>query len=98
MATNVLLIGGGAREHAIAWKLRQSPLLGDLLVAPGNGGIAAIAECLPLAIPKPYAPDEEVSGFTRAVIEIAKKRKIDLVIVSTDDALALGLVDALEAA
>jgi phosphoribosylamine--glycine ligase len=98
MTTNVLLIGGGGREHAIAWKLRQSPLLGELYVAPGNGGIAAIAECLPLSIPKPYAPVGEVAKFGDAVIAIVRERRADFVVVAPDDPLALGLVDRIEAA
>ena len=47
---NVLLIGSGGREHALAWALRASPLLTKLYCAPGNGGIAEIAECVPLAL------------------------------------------------
>jgi phosphoribosylamine--glycine ligase len=98
MSTNVLLIGSGAREHAIAWKLRQSPRLGDLTVAPGNAGIAQIADTLPLSIPKPYAPADKVAAFCDTVIAMARERRADLVVVAPDDPLALGLVDRLEAA
>jgi phosphoribosylamine--glycine ligase len=45
----VLLVGGGGREHALAWKLRQSPLCDALYAAPGNAGIAQLAECAPIA-------------------------------------------------
>jgi phosphoribosylamine--glycine ligase len=96
--TNVLIIGGGGREHAIAWKLRQSPKLGDLCVAPGNAGIAQLAETLPLTIPNPFAPASEIAAFKDVVIAIARSRAIDLVVVAPDDPLALGLVDVLEAA
>ncbi len=95
---NVLIIGGGGREHAIAWKLRQSPKLDDLAVAPGNAGIAQIADVVPLAIPKPFAPEAEVSAFGDSVIALARERRIDFVVVAPDDPLALGLVDRLEAA
>jgi len=95
---NVLVIGSGGREHAIAWKLRQSPRLRDLAVAPGNGGIAAIADCVPLAIPKPDASDAETAAFGEAVLRIARDRHADLVVVAPDDPLALGLVDIVRAA
>src|SRR6266581_2131627 len=45
----VLVVGGGGREHALCWKLRQSPRLGALYCAPGNAGIAGVAECVPVA-------------------------------------------------
>jgi phosphoribosylamine--glycine ligase len=95
---NVLIIGGGGREHAIAWKLRQSPKLGDLFVAPGNDGIRQIAECLRLTVPKPYADEAEAAGFGDAVVAMARERRVELVVVAPDDPLALGLVDRVEAA
>jgi phosphoribosylamine---glycine ligase len=95
---NVLLIGSGGREHAIAWKLRQSPRLGSLTVAPGNGGIAKIADCVPLAVPKAYATAAEVAAFGEAVLAIARERHTELVVVAPDDPLALGLVDIVEGA
>jgi len=95
---NVLLIGSGAREHAIAWKLRQSPKLDALTVAPGNAGIARIADVAPLAIPKPFAPEPEAAAFGEAVLRLARDRRAELVAVAPDDPLALGLVDRLDAA
>ncbi len=83
---NVLVVGGGAREHAIAWKLRQSPRLGDLFVAPGNAGTAAIAQNLPVK-----ALDAE--GILAAV----REHHIDLVIVGPEAPLSAGLVDRLAA-
>ena len=97
MSTNVLLMGSGAREHAIAWKLRQSPRLGELVVAPGNAGIAAIAELTPLSIPKPGAPAEDMAAFLDAVVRIARQRRSDLVVIAPDDPLAFGLADRLAA-
>lgn len=98
MSTNVLLIGGGGREHAIAWKLRQSQRLGELTVAPGNAGIAQIADCVPLPVPNAHASDLDVREYGAAVVALARSRMIDLVIVAPDDPLAFGLVDILDAA
>ena len=83
----VLVGGGGGREHAICWKLAQSPAVTELFCAPGNAGIAEIAECLPVSA-------TDVDGMTA----LAKEKKIDFVMVAPDDPLALGMVDALEAA
>lgn len=80
----VLLIGSGAREHALAWKLRQSPRLSDLFVAPGNAGTAAIAENLPLAV-------NDIDGLTQA----ARELRADLVVVGPEEPLARGLIDRL---
>jgi len=98
MATNVLLVGGGGREHAIAWKLSQSPLLGELTVAPGNAGIARIADCVPLAVPGAHAADTAVAEYGAAIVEGARARRADLVVVAPDDPLAFGLVDIVHAA
>jgi phosphoribosylamine--glycine ligase len=83
---DVLLIGGGGREHALAWKLRQSPLLGTLYCAPGNAGIAAVAEIVPL----------DVSDHA-AVARFCKQKKIGLVVIGPEAPLAAGLADDLEA-
>jgi phosphoribosylamine--glycine ligase len=95
---NALIIGSGGREHAIAWKLRQSPKAGDLFVAPGNAGIAQVAETVPLAIPKPFAAEADVATFFESVISIARAHRCELVVVAPDDPLGLGLVDAVQSA
>ncbi len=82
---DILVIGGGGREHAIVRKLKESPRRGKLYCAPGNGGIAKDAECV--AISAMDIP---------AVVAFAKEKKIDLVFVAPDDPLAAGMVDALE--
>jgi len=84
---NVLLVGKGAREHAIAWKLKQSPLLRELYVAPGNAGTAAIAKNVP--IPVTDVP---------ALLKFAAENKIDFTIVGPEAPLALGVVDAFQKA
>lgn len=81
----VLLIGGGGREHTLAWKLAQSPLLGELFCAPGNPGIAAVAE--PVAI----AVDE-----IQRLADFAAEMSIDLTVVGPELPLALGVVDEFE--
>ncbi len=83
---NVLLIGGGGREHALAWKLAQSPLLGTLYCAPGNAGIAAVAELVALD-----ASDHE------AVAAFCKDKEIGLVVVGPEAPLVAGLADDLDA-
>ena len=82
----VLVVGGGGREHAICWKLAQSPKVTELYCAPGNGGIAQVATCVPIK-----ATDVE------GMVKWAKENAMDFVMVAPDDPLALGMVDAMEA-
>lgn len=82
----ILIVGGGGREHAIAWKCAQSPLHPTLFVAPGNAGTAALGENVPIAA-------TDVEGLVNWV----QKNAIDLTVVAQDDPLALGAVDALQA-
>jgi phosphoribosylamine---glycine ligase len=83
----VLLIGGGGREHALAWKLRQSPLLDRLYCAPGNAGIEQLADCVELDV-----ADHE------AVIRFCRENDIGLVVIGPEAPLVAGLADALVAA
>jgi phosphoribosylamine--glycine ligase len=84
--TDVLLVGGGGREHALAWKLAQSPRLGRMIAAPGNPGIAAHARCVAV-------PDTAVGD----VVALARSERPDLVVVGPETPLALGLADELRA-
>ena len=84
---NILLLGSGGREHALAWKLTASPLTDRLICAPGNAGIARDAECTALDI----ADHAAVGAFCRA-------NKIDFVVVGPEAPLCAGIVDDLEAA
>jgi phosphoribosylamine--glycine ligase len=84
---NVLLIGSGGREHALAWAILASPLLGKLYCAPANAGIAAIAECIPLD-----AADHA------AVVRFCREKRIDLVVIGPEAPLVAGLADDLAAA
>jgi len=78
----ILVIGGGGREHALVWKLRQSPRVEKLWCAPGNGGIAQDAECLPV--------DTKDVG---AMIALAERLKPDLTVVGPEQPLVLGVAD-----
>ncbi len=82
----VLLLGGGGREHALGWKLAQSPLLTELISAPGNPGLASLGETVDV---NPLDP-ETVAAF-------AAERGIDLVVIGPEAPLAAGVVDALDA-
>ena len=83
----LLLVGSGGREHALAWALAASPLCDTLYCAPGNAGIAQLAECVPIAA-------EDIGGLVRFATENA----IDFVVVGPEAPLVAGLVDALDAA
>jgi phosphoribosylamine---glycine ligase len=93
---NVLLIGSGGREHAIAWKLRQSARLTDLHIAPGNAGTSQAGNNVDLPIPKTTASASEVEAYLDAAVAKAKDLHIDLAFVAPDDPLAWGLVDRLQ--
>src|SRR4051812_15066549 len=84
---NILLLGSGGREHALAWKIANSPLLTKLWCAPGNAGIAREAECVMLDL-----------ADHAAVIAFCKTNKVDLVVVGPEAPLAAGIVDDLAAA
>jgi phosphoribosylamine--glycine ligase len=84
---NVLLIGSGGREHALAWKLAQSPQLGKLYAAPGNPGIAKHTKCIALDV-----------ADHGAVVDFCRKYEIGLVIVGPEAPLVAGIADAMNAA
>jgi phosphoribosylamine--glycine ligase len=86
MTRRVLVTGSGGREHALAWKLAQSPQVEKVFAAPGNAGTALVAENVPIA-----AEDVE------KLVAFAKTNRIDFTVVGPDDALAAGMVDAFEA-
>ena len=78
----ILVIGSGGREHALVWKIAQSPLVEKIYCAPGNPGIAKLAENVPI----PASSLEDLLSF-------AKKKKIDLTVVGPEDPLVNGVVD-----
>ena len=81
---NIMVVGGGGREHAIIKKLRENPSVRKIFCLPGNGGIAADAECVPVS-----------STDLTHIIEFASAHEIDFAVVAQDDPLALGCVDRL---
>ncbi len=83
----ILVVGGGGREHALCWALENSPLVQELICAPGNAGIARHAECVPVNA-------EDVEALTA----LARDRKVDFVVVGPEVALCKGLTDSLKAA
>ncbi len=85
MGRNVLVVGQGAREHTIVWKLSQSPRIGRIFAAPGNAGIAEIADCF------------EVKSDAQQLMELVEKKRIDLTVVGPEVPLMEGIVDEFEA-
>lgn len=83
---NILVVGGGGREHAIIKSLKNSPEISTIYATPGNGGIAADAKCVNIGA-------KDIDG----IVEFAKNNNIDFAVVAPDDPLVLGAVDALEA-
>jgi phosphoribosylamine--glycine ligase len=85
MAMKVLLVGGGGREHALAWKIAQSSLLPQIYVAPGNAGIEQVAQPVPIA-----------AGDIDALCRFAQQEGVDLTVVGPEAPLAMGIVDRFE--
>lgn len=83
----VLVVGSGGREHALVWKLAQSPKVTEIFCAPGNGGIADMAQCVPVA-----ADDME------GLLAFAKDKAVDLTLVGPEVSLTLGIVDIFQEA
>jgi phosphoribosylamine--glycine ligase len=83
----ILVVGSGGREHALCWKLAASPLCDELFCAPGNAGIAEVAECVPIGA-------EDIP----ALVDFARAQRVDLVVVGPEAPLTLGLADACAAA
>ena len=84
---NVLVLGSGGREHALVWKLRESQQTEDIFCAPGNAGIAQVAECFPVDLANPAA-----------VLQLAQKVKADLTVVGPEAPLVAGVVDEFQRA
>jgi phosphoribosylamine--glycine ligase len=83
----ILVVGSGGREHALCWKIAASPLCDKLYCAPGNAGIAAEAECVPIGV-------DDISGL----VAFAREKSIDFAVIGPEAPLVAGLADALEAA
>jgi phosphoribosylamine--glycine ligase len=82
---NILVVGGGGREHALVWKISQSPRVKKIYAAPGNAGMVQLAECAPVSA-------EDIPGL----LSFAKSRAVDLTVVGPEGPLSLGIVDAFQ--
>jgi phosphoribosylamine--glycine ligase len=78
----VLVVGSGGREHTLVWKLAQSPRVEAVYAAPGNGGIAALAECVPVS-----------ASDTDGLLTLVREKEIDLTVVGPEAPLVAGIVD-----
>lgn len=78
----ILVVGGGGREHTLVWKISQSPLAEKIFCAPGNAGIASLAECV----------DIDATNINK-LLKFAKKEKIDLTVVGPEAPLVDGIVE-----
>jgi phosphoribosylamine--glycine ligase len=78
----VLVVGGGGREHALVWKIRQSPLVKEVYCAPGNAGIARHARCVPIGV-----------GDLQELVEFARRERIDLTVVGPEEPLVKGITE-----
>ena len=78
----VLVVGGGAREHALIWRMAENPTIDKLFAAPGNAGMAKDAECLPVAL-----------GDVTGIAELVDRQRIDLTVVGPEIPLVAGLAD-----
>lgn len=89
----VMVVGSGGREHALAWKLRQSPRVDEVVIAPGNGGIAVDpgAGCPMRCVPV-------VEGDVAALVDVARREQVDFTVVGPEVPIAAGVADAFEAA
>lgn len=83
----ILIVGGGGREHALTWKIAQSPLAGELYIAPGNAGTEALGQNVPIS-----------SDDIPALLQFAQEKHIDLTVVGPEPPLAAGIVDAFQEA
>lgn len=88
MAARVLVVGGGGREHAIAWSLAKSPRIGEVIVAPGNAGTAREHKCRNVVL---------TTTDIAAIVDFAQRNAVSLVVIGPEEPLVLGLVDALTA-
>ena len=82
----VLIVGSGGREHALAWKISQSPRLTELYVAPGNAGTATVATNVPIA-------DTDIDGL----VQFAVEKQIDLTLIGPEVPLSMGITDRFQA-